>query len=121
MSENKRFETRLLAIRAVGYIDKMLEDNGCHDKEHYDEVVADLLDILNPQRNRKEEGVCPVCGNQIDYDYFELCDEGGLYRWQCPKCGSTGKEGYDLVFDGEHYDVHLADGTPFEKGEQEDG
>lgn len=64
------------------------------------------------------EGVCPVCGGQINYGCFELVDEGGTYDWECPDCGATGKEGYDLTFDGSHYDVMLADGTPFEEDDE---
>ena len=57
------------------------------------------------------EGICPLCGGNIDYGSFNLVDEGGTYDWECPGCGATGKEGYDLVFDGNHYDVRRADGT----------
>ena len=63
-----------------------------------------------------KEGICPVCGNYIEYGGFELVDAGAVYEWECPICGATGKEGYDLVFDGSHYNVKLADGTPFTKG-----
>ena len=62
-----------------------------------------------------KEGVCPVCGTQINYGCFDLVDEGGVYEWECPACGTTGKEGYDLIFDGSQYNVRLADGTPFRK------
>ena len=57
------------------------------------------------------EGLCPLCGEHFNYGSFELIDEGGVYEWTCPGCGATGKEGYDLVFDGNHYDVCRADGT----------
>ena len=58
-----------------------------------------------------KEGVCPLCGGSVSYGSFELVDEGGTYDWDCSGCGATGKEGYDLVFDGRHYDVCRADGT----------
>lgn len=61
------------------------------------------------------EGICPVCYSEIEYGNFKLLDEGGIYEWECPNCGATGKEGYNLIFDGNHYDVRLADGTPFER------
>ena len=30
-----------------------------------------------------------------------------------PNCGATGKEGFDIVFDGNHYDVEDADGKEY--------
>lgn len=56
-----------------------------------------------------KEGICPVCGGVITYGCFELVDEGGVYFWDCGTCGASGREGYDLVFDGSHYDVTLGD------------
>ena len=61
-----------------------------------------------------KEGVCPVCGGIILYGSFDLVDEGGVYHWDCGSCGASGREGYDLVWDGCHYDVELADGTKFD-------
>ena len=58
-----------------------------------------------------EEGVCPICGGDIEYGDFEMHDEGATYDWECPKCGATGKEGYDLTFDGNHYNVCDANGN----------
>lgn len=58
-----------------------------------------------------KEGVCPLCEGGIVYGSFNLVDEGGTYDWTCSVCNATGKEGYDLVFDGHHYDVCRADGT----------
>lgn len=59
-----------------------------------------------------EEGVCPQCGAQLEYGERESVDEGGVYFWQCPKCGATGREGYSEVFDGHHYCVRDKDGNP---------
>lgn len=61
-----------------------------------------------------KEGICPICSNQINYGSFELVDEGGTYDWECPACGATGEEGYDLVFDGTNYNVQDADGNDVE-------
>ena len=61
-----------------------------------------------------KEGICPVCGGLIAYGSFDLVDEGGTFDWTCGSCGATGREGYDLVFDGSHYDVELSDGTKFD-------
>lgn len=65
-------------------------------------------------QHQYQEGICPVCGGSICYGSFDLVDEGGTYDWTCSSCGASGREGYDLVFDGSHYDVELADGTPLD-------
>lgn len=58
------------------------------------------------------EGICPVCGAEIEYcDSHEMTDDGGLIPWECPSCKATGKEGYNRVFD-QHYDVCSENGEP---------
>lgn len=58
------------------------------------------------------EGICPVCGAEIEYDGCnEVDDDGGLIPWHCPSCGATGSEGYNRAFD-RHYNVCSADGKP---------
>ena len=59
-----------------------------------------------------EEGLCPICGGELEYEGDEPLDDGGVYEWTCPSCGATGKEGYNKVFD-RHYDVHDGDGNPY--------
>jgi len=59
-----------------------------------------------------EEGICPICGGELEYGGDEPLDDGGVYNWTCPHCGATGKEGYDKVFD-RHYDVQDGDGNPY--------
>lgn len=56
------------------------------------------------------EGVCPLCGEAIEYEGDEQMDGGGVHPWKCPSCGATGEEGYDEVFDGHHYNVRNASG-----------
>lgn len=58
------------------------------------------------------EGICPLCGASVEYEANEQMDDGGVHFWSCPECGATGKEGYDGVFDGKHYDVEGGDGNP---------
>lgn len=64
-----------------------------------------------------EEGICPICGGELEYGNDISLDEGGVYEWTCPSCGATGKEGYNKVFD-QHYDVQDGDGNPFPSPKQ---
>lgn len=59
-----------------------------------------------------EEGICPICGGELEYGDDEPLDDGGVYEWTCSSCGATGKEGYNKVFD-QHYDVRDGDGNPY--------
>lgn len=63
------------------------------------------------------EGVCPVCGAALEYtgDDIKTCG-GGMHPWKCPACGATGEEGYNEVFDGQHYNVQGKDGNPVKGG-----
>lgn len=65
-----------------------------------------------PDPGADEEGSCPICGGELEYEGDEPQDDGGVYEWTCPGCGATGKEGYNKVFD-RHYDVHDGDGNPY--------
>lgn len=65
-----------------------------------------------PDPDADEEGSCPICGGELEYEGDEPQDDGGVYEWTCPSCGATGKEGYNKVFD-RHYDVHDGDGNPY--------
>lgn len=59
-----------------------------------------------------QESVCPVCGAELtSYEEHDVLDEGGVIPWTCLRCGATGKEGYDQVFD-RHYNVRFANGEP---------
>ncbi len=59
-----------------------------------------------------EAGVCPLCGGSVEYGERESMDEGGVYFWTCPSCGATGREGYNEIFDGHHYNVRDKNGDP---------
>lgn len=59
-----------------------------------------------------EEGICPICGGELEYGDDEPLDDGGVYDWTCPSCRAIGKEGYSKVFD-RHYDVRDGDGNPY--------
>lgn len=59
-----------------------------------------------------EEGICPICGGDLEYGDDEPLDDGGVRDWTCLSCGATGKEGYSKMFD-QHYDVRDGDGNPY--------
>lgn len=65
------------------------------------------------ESDKDTEGVCPVCGGELEYngDDIKTCG-GGMHPWTCQKCGATGAEGYNEVFVGQHYNVRDKDGTP---------
>jgi hypothetical protein len=53
-----------------------------------------------------KRGVCPVCGNEVDYTGAQV----NYLPWKCHNCGAKGKEGRvwldgNSVFNGVHYDV----------------
>ena len=132
-------EIRQQAMRIVELFEDLLEEHGMiiPDDDRtgaegeapiygvtYGNLVDDVQRLLIGEMEVEgpdSEGICPVCGAKFDYGCFDLVDEGGIYDWECPRCGATGKEGYDLIFDGNQYDVKLADGRPFERGGQNDG
>lgn len=58
-----------------------------------------------------QHGICPLCGGELKYTDNEQMDNGGVYHCICTSCEATGKEGYDEVFDGHHYEVRDADGA----------
>lgn len=68
------------------------------------------MEMKDPDADK--EGICPICGGELEYGDDEPLDDGGVYEWTCPSCGATGKEGYDKVFD-KHYDVLDGDGNPY--------
>ena len=49
------------------------------------------LPPLHPDGDK--EGICPICGGEIDYcGEHELNDTGYSIGWVCPDCGATGHE-----------------------------
>lgn len=45
-----------------------------------------------------EEGICPVCGEHVEYEYSFIEDDQVGQEWTCPKCDAQGTEWYDLVY-----------------------
>lgn len=78
----------------------------CEDIRHIlgaESVTAMEFSIDEPTNDKA--GICPLCGASVEYGEREQMDDGCVYFWTCPNCGATGREGYDEVFDGHHYNV----------------
>lgn len=114
------------SVLMAGYIASI---GGFYTKEKLHEVMttakelasletAELIRCLRcgsmkmKNQDADEEGVCPICGGELEYGNDKPLDDGGVYEWTCPDCGAIGKEGYSKVFD-RHYDVHDGDGNPY--------
>ena len=64
-----------------------------------------------------KEDVCPVCGSEnLSFGSWEIIDSGAVIPFECKDCGATGTEGYDLVFDGNFYDVVVPAGFKRKEG-----
>lgn len=75
-------------------------------------VMGDGEDIPFLNHYGDEDGICPCCGAEIEYEGDnDIDDDGTTVSWECPECGTTGKASYTSVFDG-HYDVEDANGDP---------
>jgi len=44
------------------------------------------------------EGVCPVCGEDVEYGSTDIGDGVVFYDVECPVCGFQGHEIYDLIY-----------------------
>ena len=61
-----------------------------------------------------EDGICPLCGKEIDYvGAYEHDDDGATLDWQCPSCGASGKAGYTFALD-QHYCIQDGEGNEVE-------
>lgn len=75
-----------------------------------DYIHRGSLEVKDPGAD--EEGICPICGGELEYGSDVSLDEGGYREWRCLGCNAAGKEMYDKVFD-EHYDVIDSSGKPY--------
>ena len=116
-SQNEERGMNMNLNEAVKVLDDVIPEplNKMVDLDHLDiaiawKVVKEHLDLGETEGDR--EGICPVCGGELEFEDNVQMDDGGVYPWTCPSCGSTGKQGYNEVFDGHHYDVRDACGDP---------
>lgn len=78
--------------------------------------TGDLLDYIGRsgftvrRPDTQEPGVCPVCGDEISYDWNAV---RGCYtnKWRCTGCGAAGKAYYERVF-RRHEDIVDGKGNP---------
>ena len=75
-----------------------------------DYVNRSELDFKKP--SDPESGICPICGDALEYGVDELSEDGGSIEWTCSNCGATGEEYYKKVFD-KHSNVFDCEGNPF--------
>lgn len=58
-----------------------------------------------------KDGICPLCGSDIEYEgAYDHDDDGATLHWTCPNCGASGKAGYTFVFE-QHYKVQNTNGN----------
>ena len=83
------------------------DDCGADGKEWYyvdfSEIIANTSD---GDVTGSEEGVCPECGEGINYFSSEPDGESLGYEFECPACGVSGTEWYDMSFDSHTIDGH---------------
>lgn len=99
------------------------DDCGADGKEWY---YSDFLEIVantsDGDVTGSEEGVCPECGEGVNYLSSEPDGESLGYEFECPACGATGTEWYDMSFDSHTIDGHedeVIDVMPEEMQKQE--
>lgn len=68
-------------------------------------IEGDDKNIPHLHYHGDEDGICPVCGAEINYlGDNAIDDDGTIVSWECPECGTSGKSGYASTF-SRHYDV----------------
>lgn len=69
------------------------------------EIRLDEADRADTEIACEQEGICPLCGTEVEYSgENRIDDDGGTFPWHCPSCGAYGKESYNRKFAG-HIDV----------------
>jgi len=59
------------------------------DNEYHEEKINGIF----------EAGSCPKCGcDSLDYDGGDFVITGYMYKWTCMRCGTRGRECYDMTF-----------------------
>lgn len=74
----------------------------CHSKgrEWYEVSAIQELETSSVNSNDYVDvGICPDCGDLLEYDAFVPEGMGAYYEVHCPSCNFSGKEWYDLTFD----------------------
>lgn len=50
------------------------------------------------ENKKQEEGICPVCGEELEYGTGSADGSTYGYDWECKHCGAQGVEVYDMTF-----------------------
>ena len=75
------------------------------------EIVLVAENICDTEITAEQEGICPLCGAEVEYmGENNIDDDGGSFPWICPKCGAFGKEGYSRHFSS-HLDVNVGENS----------
>lgn len=75
-------------------------------------LVFNMMNVLKKQNYNEvkndEKNICPVCHNEIEYDFEKYeqygVADGGYVPWICKNCGSKGIANYKSTFD--HHDIN---------------
>ena len=81
-----------------------------HDTDFTDFCLVEIGAQTQETEKITVAGTCPSCGNDVlDYEGGDLSERNYIYKWQCAKCGTYGKECYDLIFSGQITDGKVGD------------
>jgi len=50
------------------------------------------------ETKKGDAGICPICGNDVEYGSGSVDDSDYVYKWSCEDCGTYGREYYDMIF-----------------------
>ena len=75
-----------------------------------DYIHRSNLETSDPDADK--EGICPICGDSLEYGADKSTGDGGVITWTCSNCGAAGEEHYKKIFD-KHSNVFDGEGCPF--------
>ena len=103
-SENLEYFGMEFNVMGNVYYPWTCSDCGTEGKEWYYVNFDDISD--NDGTIGTKEGICPICGADVQYGSVEPDGNYLVYDYFCPDCTGFGKEWYDLDFDSHTIDGH---------------